>query len=274
MATEAQLSFPTSVFKYKNEIYITDYGNDRIRKILENGIIITIAASGECGFNGDNQLASAAQLKQPYCLSVHNDEVYFSDMGNHRIRKILSNGTIQTIAGNGIGGFNGDHILATESLVNSSNSIFVSHVEHVYFTEYGNQRVRMIDSQNGTISTVAGTGIVGYSGDDLFDFTRYFHIGPQKQIKPFSKRKDGPFVPFYHDMAIKWITYQQVMMKIMNMFHRFFHKSFGFNNLKYATYVRWNYATTNKTCLWQDNLLRGEPKSYHTSHGVQVLWKL
>jgi len=205
LATEAHLAEPSSVFKYKNEIYVTDTSNQRIRKILQNGKIVTIAGSGSFGFNGDDQVATLTHLYQPNGLHVHNDNVYFSDEYNQRIRVIDSNGKIKTISGTERSGYNGDGILATEAQLSFPSGIFVSNSGHVYIADIFNHRIRMIDPHSGLISTIAGTGYAGYSGDVPFDFHKYPHIGPTKPFQPFSKRKEGPFVSAYHDMDIKFL---------------------------------------------------------------------
>jgi len=205
LATQAELNEPTSVFKYRNEVYFTDCGNHRIRKIMENGKIVTIAGTGQRGYNGDNQLATIARLCCPCGLHVHDGEVYFSDQYNSRIRKILSNGTIQTIAGTGKTGYNGDNILATQSCIYYPSDIFVSNCGNVYFADTRGNRIRMIDSQSGLISTIAGNGQEGYLGDVPFDFERFPHIGPPRPVKPFSKRQ-GQFVSSYHDIVIECST--------------------------------------------------------------------
>ena len=78
LATSACLSFPTSVFQYKNEIYIADLGNNRVRKIDRNGIISTVAGSGNRGYNGDGIYATEANM-YPQCVFVHNDCIYISE---------------------------------------------------------------------------------------------------------------------------------------------------------------------------------------------------
>ena len=194
LATSAHLYFPTNVFVYKNEIYITDTFNHRIRKVLQNGIITTIAGTGEYGYNGDDQPATSAHLNQPQGLFVYNDQVYFSDYYNNRVRMILPNGMIKTIAGTGKRGYNGEGMLAAESPLDLVSGIFVDD-SGIYMAEYGSSRIRKIDS-NGIITTIAGTGKEGYSGDVPFDFEKYPHIGPKKKqfIKPLPKT--------YHDVVI------------------------------------------------------------------------
>ena len=195
LATSACLCFPTSVFQYKNEIYIADTGNNRLRKVDRNGIMTTIAGNGEKEFNGDVILATTASIR-PQCVFLHNDQIYISDMYNHRIRKMDQNGIITTIAGTGKEGFNGDDQLAVKANLKFPMGIFVDDDSQIYIADSENNCIRKID-QNGIISTIAGTPSErGYSGDVPFDFEKYPHIGPRKKplIKPFPKA--------YHDMII------------------------------------------------------------------------
>jgi len=92
LATSASLLLPTSVFQYKGEIYICELHGHRIRKIGVDGMIKTIAGTGVAGYNGDGIMATNAQINNPFCVHVHNDQVYFSDCLNNRIRKIDGNG--------------------------------------------------------------------------------------------------------------------------------------------------------------------------------------
>jgi len=91
---------PSSVFVSKaNEIYISEHSGHRIRKVNSNGIISTIAGTGKSGYNGDGDLATNTLLYRPWFVTVFNDEVYIADISNNRIRKILRNGQMITIAG-------------------------------------------------------------------------------------------------------------------------------------------------------------------------------
>ena len=194
LATDASLNRPTSVYVQKNEIYISDSSNQRIRKVLQNGIIKTIAGTGEHGYNGDDQPAIYSKLCFSFGVCVHNGHVYFSDGDNQRVRKILPNGIIKTIVGNGILGNNGDGHLAIESELKYPTGIFVDDSGIYICCDY-DSRIRKVDSNNGIITTIVGTGVEGYSGDVPFDFRKYPHIGPKKKqlIKPFPKS--------YHDIA-------------------------------------------------------------------------
>src|SRR3989338_10462185 len=106
LAVNAQINNPTGLFVSKDgEVFFADSGNHRIRKILKNGNIVTIAGNGTKGYSGDNDLATNAQIDFPLGVFVSKDgEVFFADRNNDRIRKILKNGNIVTIAGNGTKG--------------------------------------------------------------------------------------------------------------------------------------------------------------------------
>ena len=185
LATTAQLKHPTGVFVYKNEVYISDTNNHRIRKVLKNGIIKTIAGNGTCGYNGDDQLAINACLYYPEGIFAHNDIVYFSDYNNHRVRLILPNGMIKTIAGNETGGTTGNGKLAIGSQIKCPSGLFADDSGIYICCE--NSVVRKVGF-NGMLTTIVGTGKHGYSEDVPFDFSKYPHIGPRKKksmIKPF-----------------------------------------------------------------------------------------
>ena len=111
----------------------------------------------------------------------------FTDRYNYRIRKILANGMIKTIAGTGSKGFDGDGVLAINSKLSDLRGLYVDENSQVFFVE--NDRIRKIDRHTGLIYTIIGTGISGYSGDIPFDFNQFPHLGPKRKadIKPFPK---------------------------------------------------------------------------------------
>jgi len=201
LATAASLNFPASVCQNKHEIYIADSSNHRIRMVDRNGIISTIAGTGLQGYNGDDILATDADFGEPDSVFVHNDQVYFSDLHNGRIRKILPNGIIKTVAGTGKIGRNGEDLtnsstvswiftdgdkLATKCKLHLPRGICIdSDSQVLYFADTFNNTVSKID-QNGMMRRVVGTGTCGYSGDVPFDFHQYPHIGPRRK-KPTIK---------------------------------------------------------------------------------------
>jgi sugar lactone lactonase YvrE len=127
-------------------------------------LITTIAGDGTDGFSGDGGLATSAQLNHPYNIAVDsNDDLYISDILNHRIRKIdATTGIITTIAGNGTPEYGDDGSPATSALYRPAG-IAVDSSGNVYFSEVSGHRIRKI--VDGIITTIAGTGTEGFSGD-------------------------------------------------------------------------------------------------------------
>lgn len=171
LATAAQLSSPSGVCVDNTNIYIADTGNNRIRSIdLFSLNITTYAGTGTAGFSGDNGTAIAAQLNSPTGISFDNNNknLVIADTGNHCIRMILLTTTvITTVAGTGgSGGFSGDGGLATAATLSSPTGASIKLAnKDLYIADTGNNRVRFVNGTTGTISTFAGTGIAGYSGD-------------------------------------------------------------------------------------------------------------
>jgi sugar lactone lactonase YvrE len=129
-------------------------------------IITTIAGDSTAGYCCDGLPAIGAKLSLPYDVAVDNiGNLYIADANNNRIRKINSAGIITTIAGTGISGYNGDSIPATIAQINVPSALAIDGSGNIYFSDDHNYRIRMI-SNSGIITTVAGTGISGYSGDN------------------------------------------------------------------------------------------------------------
>ena len=163
-AASAQLNGPYGVaMDSAGNLYIADYGNNRIRKV-SNGVITTVAGNGTPGFSGDNGPATSAQLNYPNGVAVDSaGNLYVADFGNNRIRKV-SNGTITTVAGNGTGGFSGDNGPAASAQLRQPQGIAVDSAGILYMADTYNNRIRKVS--NGAITTVAGSGTQGFSGDN------------------------------------------------------------------------------------------------------------
>jgi sugar lactone lactonase YvrE len=166
LATAARVSGPGGLcFDHDGNLYIADGGNHRIRKISAAGIITTIAGNGLPGYSGDGVAATATKLYYAgYLCMDPAGNLYVSDNGNHRIRKIDPSGIITTVAGNGVGTYAGDGGPATAASIYFPAGINMDASGNLYIADYSNHRVRKV-APSGTITTFAGTGVAGFSGD-------------------------------------------------------------------------------------------------------------
>ena len=170
LAINAQLNNPQGLaVDAAGNIYIGELG-PRIRKVdISTGIISTVAGTGTCGYNGDGILATNAQICAPSAMAFDgNGDLYFTDRGNNRIRKLtISTGIITTVAGTGTFGYNGDGILATNATLSAPNDVAFDSSGNLFIADWQNSRVRKVDMGTGIISTIAGTGTAGYNGDGI-----------------------------------------------------------------------------------------------------------
>jgi hypothetical protein len=168
-ATAASLNGPFSVALDNAEnLYATDTGNQRIRKVAAgSGIITTVAGNGSQGYSGDNGPATVASLNNPSGVAIDGSgNLYLSDAGNQRIRKVAAgSGIISTVAGNGAFGFSGDNVAATATSLNSPAGVALDSAGNLYIADSNNNRIRKVDVGTGIITTVAGNGSYGYTGD-------------------------------------------------------------------------------------------------------------
>jgi hypothetical protein len=167
LATAADLYFPLSVaVDTAGNIYIADTHNNCIRKVTAStGIITTVAGNGTAGYSGDGGPATSADVNPDGGVAVDSaGNIYFAD--NQRIRKVtVSTGYISTVAGNGIQGYSGDGGAATNAEMNWPWGVAVDAAGNIYIADMDNQRMRKVTAVTGVISTVAGNGTQGYSGD-------------------------------------------------------------------------------------------------------------
>lgn len=165
-ATEANLAVPSGVaVDNAGNIYIADYLNARIRKVDVDGIITTVAGNGTFGYSGDGGPATQASLYGAYDVAVDNiGNIYIADVSAIRVRKVDVNGLITTVAGNGTGGYSGDGGPATEAGLDNPYGVSVDDRGNIYISASPGGRIRKVNA-NGIITTVAGNGGAGYSGD-------------------------------------------------------------------------------------------------------------
>lgn len=168
-ATLANINFPRGLaVDGTGNIYITDQGNHRIRKVTAStGIISTVAGNGTYGYGGDGSAATSANLKNPVGLTIDGSgNIYIADALNHRIRKVTAlTGIISTVAGNGTGAYGGDGSVATSANLNNPNGIAFDNSGNIYIADASNFRIRKITVSTGIISSVAGNGTASYRGD-------------------------------------------------------------------------------------------------------------
>ena len=166
-ATAARLNLPGSVvLDALGNLYIADRLNNRIRKVDTAGVITTVAGSSTTGaFGGDGGAATAARLNAPAGVALdRSGNLYIADRDNRRIRKVDTAGVISTVAGTGTSGFSGDGGAATAARLSSPSGVVVDWAGNLYIADQDSHRIRKVDTAGG-ISTVAGTGTSGFSGD-------------------------------------------------------------------------------------------------------------
>lgn len=183
--TAASLSLANQIaITSDGSILIADFVDNRIRKLDPAGNMSTFAGTGQAGAGGDGSQARNAQLQNPFGLAVGPaGEVYISEFGGHRIRKVGIDGVILTIAGNGKAGFGGDGGSSLQAQLNGPRSLALDGKGNLFVADGNNRRIRRI-SPDGTITTIAGNGKNGWTGDG----------GPATQASmfvPFGVLADG-----------------------------------------------------------------------------------
>ena len=174
-ATQALMDYPTDVaFDSAGNMYIADQFNSWIRRVSTDNVMSVFAGDAAqpdtYTFSGDGGPANKATLDFPASVAAdRSGNVYFADQYNHRIRRIAPDGTISTVAGSGRiggsgGGYAGDGGLATSALLNFPVDVAVDASGNLFIADQRNDRIRMV-STTGIITTVAGSGQKGFSGD-------------------------------------------------------------------------------------------------------------
>ena len=167
-ATNAELLIPDGVCTDTlGNIYIADPFNSRVRKIdISTGIISTVVGIGGAGNAGDGGPATNALINGPQGLTIDKfDNLYITDLFNNNVRKVNPAGIISTIAGNGGMGYSGDGGPATAAEFNGPGKAFADSSGNIIISDGNNHVVRKVFLETGTIETIAGNGISGYSGD-------------------------------------------------------------------------------------------------------------
>jgi trimeric autotransporter adhesin len=171
-ADSTGLYYPAAVaVDAAGDIYIADQKNNRVRKVsVKTGLIVTIAGNGSFkhyGFSGDGGLADSAEISFPSYMAVDAaGNVYITDTHNQRIRKVTAKtNIITTVAGTRDNGYSGDNGAATSAELSNPSAVAVDAAGNIYISDFGNNRIREVDAKSGIITTIAGNGTSGYSGD-------------------------------------------------------------------------------------------------------------
>ena len=208
-------------FDGAGDLYVADHGNNRVRMIDPSGTITTVAGSGPTGFGqgayaGDGGPATQARLMQPTWLATDAfGDLYIADRDNDVIRKVNTKGIITTVAGTGKMGYSGDGGPGSKAKIDDPEGLEVDAQGNLIFGDSNNARIRMVDRE-GTITTIAGTGKPGYTGDG----------GPadQARIEDLSGLTIGPDGTIYfvqqEDHVIRAIDRYGIIRTVVGSGHR------------------------------------------------------
>jgi DNA-binding beta-propeller fold protein YncE len=151
-------------------VYVADRHNHCVRRIdAASGIVTTFAGNGSSGFNGDDGPAARAAMVEPNGLALDPEQtrLYIADVADHRVRVVdLASGTIWTFAGTGQAEHSGDGGPAARAGIYGARAVKVAADGTVYILERQGSTLRAVDPRAGAITTIAGTGIRAYTGDD------------------------------------------------------------------------------------------------------------
>lgn len=165
-ATAAVVAAPSALaLDAAGNLYISQQTQQVIRRVSPDGIITTIAGNGTAGYSGDGGPALQGTMRTPVGIASDSaGNVFIAEQGNNVIRKVSVAGIITTVAGNGTQGFSGDGGPATAASIDGPFGVAVDRTGNVYLTDSRNNRIRWVH-RDGTITTVAGDGSPGFSGD-------------------------------------------------------------------------------------------------------------
>lgn len=172
-ATDARLVLPAGITMDRfDNLYIAEYGNNRVRKVDASGTITTVAGIFiHLGYSGDDGPATAAELCEPNDVAINvAGNLLIVDKNNNSIRQVSASGTITTIAGHfssciEFGSYGGDGAAATAAHLNGPMGVVADVSGNIYIADQANAVIRKINT-SGIISTIAGNNIHGYSGDN------------------------------------------------------------------------------------------------------------
>jgi sugar lactone lactonase YvrE len=191
-AVKATLNEPYGVLPDREgDLFIVDRLNAAIRRVdAKTGVMSTYAGTGQKGYSGDGGPAAQATMKEPNALDFDPEgNLYVADVSDNRIRKIdRRTGTITTACGTGKREFAGDGGPAAQASIQGARGVAFSRDGAMFICEREGNRVRKVDPKSGVISTIAGTGQKGYTGDGgpalqaTFNGPKWIHVGPDNRV--------------------------------------------------------------------------------------------
>lgn len=204
-ATNAQLNYPSGIaIDASGNMFISDQGNNRVRKVTSLGIISTYAGTGLAGYSGDNGPALAADLSAPWGVALDaGGNLYIADMGNHAVRMVDGSLNIYSYAGIGIGGYSGDLGAASAAKLSHPCGVATDGAGNLFISDADNYVVRKVDALH-YITTYAGNGTMGYSGDGGPALLAQFNTPPQGGI--CTDGAGDVFVGDWHNWTVREIT--------------------------------------------------------------------
>ncbi len=168
-ATSALLSMVTGLcFDRLGYLYFADWSNLTVRKVSPSGIITTVAgvAGATGGYIGEGGPATAAHINPTGVYADSFNNIYFTDQSYHAVRKVdATTGILTTVAGTNVAGYSGDGGVATAAKLNLPRGVFIDKGQNIFIADYPSGVVRRVDATTKIITTVAGNGTIGYSGD-------------------------------------------------------------------------------------------------------------
>ena len=168
-ATDANLNDVTGIaVDTAGNLFIADSSNNRVREVLkDSGTIITVVGNGDWGYSGDGGSATDAQISPPHSVAVdRSGNLFIASPFNHAIREVVkATGQIITVAGNGLYGSQGDGGPATSAMLQFPYSVAVDDAGNIYIADNDSARIRKVFASTGVITTVAGNGNYGTTGD-------------------------------------------------------------------------------------------------------------
>ena len=152
----------------QGDLFIADTANNRVREVnATTGVISTVAGTGIPGFSGNGGPATVAKLNNPTGVAIDSSgNIFIADSRNHVIREVnAATGVITTVAGNGVASYGGDGGAATSAELDDPFDVAVDSAGNIFIADTGNNVIREVSAATGKISTVAGNGSSGFSGN-------------------------------------------------------------------------------------------------------------